>query len=159
MSRSRPDNASERRAHDELQCYTLAHRGAEFIHQHVVDAWIAQHADANTKPISLTFALIGLYLHVERGFSGRRVQRVHMALGRRTPTWPVLTLPAERGNVTAVDVMKAAAGEPRDTAIDAWCSAVWAAYRPTHRDRIVSFLAQNGTEIANGASSNKEDSD
>lgn len=58
-------------AFHELQCYTLAHGGAEFIHQHVVDAWIAQNADGQTKPIALAFALAGLYLHVERAWAAR----------------------------------------------------------------------------------------
>ena len=80
------DRTPEQRAYDELQCYALAHGGAQFIHQHVVDAWAAQQADQHTKPIGLTFALVGLYLHVDRGFSGRQVQRVHLALGRRKRT-------------------------------------------------------------------------
>lgn len=79
----RGDAPSEQHAYHELQCYTLAHGDVEFIHQHVVDVWAAQHADETTKPIGLAFALVGLYLHVERGVSGRQVQRVHMALARR----------------------------------------------------------------------------
>jgi hypothetical protein len=43
--------ASEQQAYDELQCYTLGHSDPGFIHQHVVDAWAAQHADERTKPI------------------------------------------------------------------------------------------------------------
>lgn len=62
---------SECDAYNELQCYTLGQGDLAFIHQHVVDSWTAQHADEQTKPISLTFALVGLYLHVEKGFSGR----------------------------------------------------------------------------------------
>ena len=54
------DAPSERHAYDELQCYTLARGDLAFIHQHVVDAWAAQHADERTKPIGLTFALVGL---------------------------------------------------------------------------------------------------
>lgn len=50
---------SEPAAYDELQAYTLAHGDPAFIHQHVVDAWAAQHADEETKPIALTFALVG----------------------------------------------------------------------------------------------------
>lgn len=46
----------------EFTCYTLAHRDPAFLHQHVVDAFAAQHADDSTKPITLVFALVGLYL-------------------------------------------------------------------------------------------------
>jgi hypothetical protein len=41
---------SEQDAYNELCCYTLAHTGGRFIHQHVVDAFIAQHANEATKP-------------------------------------------------------------------------------------------------------------
>jgi hypothetical protein len=71
---------TEAGACNELQGYTLMLRDEAFIHQNVVDAWMAQHANETTKPIGLTFALIGLYLHIERGFSGRQVQRAHMTL-------------------------------------------------------------------------------
>jgi hypothetical protein len=49
---------AEREAYEELQCYTLSHGGHEFVHQHAVDAWAAQHADERTRPIGLTFALV-----------------------------------------------------------------------------------------------------
>ena len=70
----------------ELCAYTLAHPSPAFIHQHVVDAFAAQRATEQTKPIGLTFALAGLYLHVEKGFSGKQVQRAHMDMGRRKRT-------------------------------------------------------------------------
>jgi hypothetical protein len=129
-SRDEPNTASAARvAYDELASYTLTHGGAEFIHQHVVDAFGAQSATPATKPIGLTFALIGLYLHVERGFSGRQVQRAHMMLARRTRDWPAFPLPEDRGSMTALDVMAVPAGAERDRAIDAWCASVWGAYR------------------------------
>lgn len=115
-------------AYDELANYTLTHGGAEFIHQHVVDAFAAQHATEATKPITLAFALIGLYLHVERGFTGRQVQRAHAVLAGRSRSWPAFPLPDDRGSITAADVLAAPAGPDRDRAIDAWCAAVWSAY-------------------------------
>jgi hypothetical protein len=36
------------------------HRDPSFIHQYVVDAFAAQQADEQTKPMKLTFALVGL---------------------------------------------------------------------------------------------------
>jgi hypothetical protein len=127
-------------AYDLLCCYTLGLGDATFIHQHVVDARIAQLADERTKPIALTFALVGLYLHVERGVSGRDVQRVHMTLAKRKQVWPSFSLPASRGAITAADVMSAPEGQERDRAIDAWCAAVWHEYRAS-RDTIAALLA------------------
>jgi hypothetical protein len=121
--------ASEQDAYEELQCYTLAHGDPAFIHQRVVDAWVAQHASEQTKPISVTFALVGLYLHVEKGFSGRQVQRTHLKLAQHGRNWPTFALPGERGSVTAIEVMTAPAGPERDQAIDAWCASVWNAFR------------------------------
>jgi hypothetical protein len=121
--------SAERDAYDELASYTLTRGDRAFIHQHVVDAFAAQHATTSTKPIALAFALIGLYLRVERGFTGRQVQRAHMMLAKRSRSWPTFALPERRGTMTAADVVLAPPGPERDRAIDAWCAAVWDAYR------------------------------
>jgi len=142
-ARALNDGTPEQIAYQELQCYTLAHREPGFIHQHVVDAWAAQHADESTKPIALTFALIGLCLHIERGFTGRQVQRVHMELGKRKRAWPSFTLPCDRGSHTASRVMAAPAGPERDMAIDAWCGSVWEAFKESHR-AVAELLAEHG---------------
>jgi hypothetical protein len=53
--------------YNELSYYTLGHPDKKyFIHQHLVDAYTAQKADENTKPIAITFDLVGLYLYVEK---------------------------------------------------------------------------------------------
>jgi len=124
---------SEKDAYNELQGYTLGLGDERFIHQHVVDAWMAQHADERTKPIGLTFALVGLYLHVQRGFSGRQVQRAHVFLARRRRTWPTFPLPEERGSLTAAEVIAAEPGPERNRAINNWCVSVWESYRQCHQ--------------------------
>jgi hypothetical protein len=136
-------STAEDDAHVALQCYTLEHGGKEFIHQHVVDAWMAQHADEQTKPIGLTFALVGLYLHLEAGFTGRQVQLAHMALARHRRPWPSFPLPADRGALTAIDVMRVPEGVERDRAIDAWCASVWASYANVRQD-VADLLRQHG---------------
>src|SRR5262245_13289845 len=109
-----------------LWAYTLEHPGLDFLHQHAVDALAAQQANADTTPLQLTFALVGLYLYVEEGCTGRQVQRVHAILAQRRPKWPDFALPTFRGTRTVDDVLAAAAGPARDAAIRAWCGAVWA---------------------------------
>ena len=133
----------EQHAFDELCAYTLTRGDAAFIHQHAVDAFAAQHADASTKPIKITFALVGLYLLLERQVSGKQVQRFHMQLAKRKETWPIFPLPADRGRMTAVDVMKAAEGAERDAAIHAWCRSVWAAYSGS-REAVAGLLRERG---------------
>src|SRR5260370_22891507 len=100
---------SNENAYNELCCYTLTHGDPAFIHQHVVDAFAAQNADERTKPIKLTFALIGLYLHVEKQFSGREVQRTHQFLAEGKRLWPSFPLPPDRGSLTPADVTSAPA--------------------------------------------------
>jgi hypothetical protein len=128
-------------AYHELCSYTLTCGDPEFIHQHVVDAFAAQNADERTKPIKLTFALIGLYLHVEKQFSGREVQRAHQFLAGRKRLWPSFPLPSDRGSLTAADVMAVPAGSKRNKAIDNWCVAVWNAFRNNHQ-RVTKLLQE-----------------
>jgi hypothetical protein len=130
-------------AYHQLCAYTLTRGDAAFIHQHVVDAYAAQHANERTKPITITFALIGLYLLAEHGTSGRQVQRVHMQLGRQKHGWPVFGLPKDRGAMTAIDVLGAPVGSERDRAIHDWCRSVWTAFS-TNRDTVAQLLKQHG---------------
>jgi hypothetical protein len=132
-----------REAYNEVYAYTMGHSGGSFILQHVVDAFAAQTAGVDAKPIGVTFALIGLYLHVEKKFSGRHVQRVHMQLGRRKRQWRAIPLPRDRGNMTAADVLATPAGPDRDLAIDAWCRDVWAAFHES-RQTIIDLLREHG---------------
>ncbi len=85
-------------AYDELYVYTMGRDG--FILQHVVDAFGAQTASKDSKPMRVTFALVGLFLRVERQYSGRQVQDVHMQLARHRKQWPSIPLPEDRGGMT-----------------------------------------------------------
>jgi hypothetical protein len=128
---------SMRAAYDEVYAYTMGRPG--FILQHVVDAFAVQTANDESKPIGVVFGLVGLYLHVEKQFSGRQVQRVHMELGRRKKEWPRVHVPENRGSVTVADVLAAPAGLERDKAINNWCQSVWTAFS-ANRQTIISLL-------------------
>ncbi|MHC4092751.1 MAG: hypothetical protein ACYSVY_21170 [Planctomycetota bacterium] len=84
-----------------------------------------------------------MFLHVERGFSGRQVQPVHVILGKRKHTWRQFVLPYDRGAVTACDAMAAPAGAERDRAIDAWCTSVWQIFGESH-GRVIWTLQHHG---------------
>jgi hypothetical protein len=127
------NHKTDREKYHELAYYTLSLRDPPFIHQHVVDAFAAQQADKNTKPITLTFALVGLYLHLEKKYSGREVQRAHMRLAKQKKQWPKFDLPEQRGAITVADVLAAKAGSERVKMIDAWCAAVWEVYGQSHQ--------------------------
>lgn len=133
---------TEQAVYDELCYYTLAHSDASFIHQHVVDASAAQTANENTKPIKLTFALVGLYLHIEKQFNGRQVQLAHMKLAQVKQEWPTFSLPKNRGAVTVSNVMASPAGPERDEMIHQWCVSVWDAFCE-NREVISKLLIKN----------------
>jgi len=125
----------------QLSAYTLNHGDPAFIHQHVVDAYAAQNASERTKPVAITFALAGLYLHVEKNFTGREVQLAHMKMAKNKRPWPSFSLPEDRGAITVREVLAAPVGERRDAMIEAWAAAVWAAFRDS-RDTVAEVLRQ-----------------
>jgi Family of unknown function (DUF5946) len=131
---------STRAAYDEVYVYTMGRPG--FILQHVVDAFAVQTANDKSRPIGVVFGLVGLYLHVEKHFSGHQVQRVHMELGRRKREWPRVYVPDDRGSMTVSDVLAASAGPERDVAINNWCRSVWTAFS-TNRQAIISLLQEH----------------
>jgi hypothetical protein len=128
--------------YDELCAYTLSLRDEFFLHQLVVDAQTLQTATEATKPIALIFALLGLYLSMEKNISGRQVQRFHMQLARLGLQWSRPAVPSDRGSVTAADALAAAPGEARNRAIHAWCASVWKAYAPA-RPEIIAIAARH----------------
>jgi Family of unknown function (DUF5946) len=130
-------------AYDELNAYTLQRGDVGFSHQHVVDAHAAQSASLDDPPIRLAQALVGLYLNVEHGVDGRRIQRVHSLLAGQRPDRPRFVLPEERGRITPIEVIAHDPGRDRDAAIEAWAADVWIAYRP-QRDTVEDFLERHG---------------
>lgn len=116
----------------ELTAYTVTRGYGDFIHQLAVDAYGAQHAREDSRPIGLAFALFGLYFAFEKGYSGRQVQHMHMLLARRSKSWPRFPPPGRVGGLTVWDVMQAAPGERRDTMLRHWGQSVWEAWGREH---------------------------
>jgi Family of unknown function (DUF5946) len=113
---------------NEMTYYTLAHADPRFIHQHLVDAYGAQHVRRSKSTIGAAFALAGLYLAVERGFTGRQVQKMHMLMANKSKEWPRFIAPDDAGPVTVADVLAVEPGPGRDEKLMEWCASVWAAW-------------------------------
>jgi Family of unknown function (DUF5946) len=113
---------------NELSYYTLAHGDPRFIHQHLVDAYGAQHVRQSKSTIGAAFTLAGLYLAVERGFTGRQVQKLHMVMASKSKAWPRFDPPADLGPLTVADVLSVEAGPDRDEKLMQWCASVWGAW-------------------------------
>jgi len=131
---------TDQEAFDELAFYTLSHASPEFIHQYAVDAFAAQTADVNTKPLKVVFAVVGLYLHCERGFTGRQAQLAHMELTHAKTRLPHFDLPDDRGRITVHEVLMELPGEARDKVIREWAVCTWAAIHESCAD-ISDWLA------------------
>jgi hypothetical protein len=132
---------SDEDLYNELASYTLELRDPEFIHQHIVDAYAVQHAGPGTKPIAIVFGLVGLYLYLEKNFTGRQVQRAHMQLARHRREWVAPSIPPQRATIGVADVLAAPPGPPRQAVIRDWCEAIWQDWHDA-RPQIVA-LAQN----------------
>ncbi len=124
----------------ELTCHTLAHPEPAFIHQLAVDAYTAQHANETTKTIAIVFALVGLYLHIDKGFSGRQVQKAHMQLARRRKSFARPRLATNCGAITVADVVAAPPGEQRDARIEEWCRSVWNSWSKEDHEHIAALV-------------------
>ncbi len=124
----------------ELSAYTLSRGDSGFMHQHVVDAYGAQHGGfqgrvrerRTASNIGIAFSLLGLYLAIEKGCTGRQVQRAHMALGRWRKQYPVPEGSPSRAALTVSDVMQAEPGAARDQMLQRWAASVWESWKPAH---------------------------
>ncbi len=127
--------------YSELSAYTLTHSDPTFIHQYVSDAHALQTADESTKPIRITFALVGLYLYLVHGYSGKEVQKAHTQIAKKKLVWPKFILPKNRGAISVADVMASSIGKERDDLIKAWCSSVWESYAESHQ-KVAEFVGE-----------------
>ena len=127
--------------YNELAFYTLSHPGPDFIHQHIVDAFVAQSAKKETKWIAIYYSLIGLYLYVEKGYTGKQIQLEHIRLSKQKKEFLPFELPRNKGNFTVEDVLKTDPGIERDLAIELWCKVVWEAHK-TCKSYIVAYLGK-----------------
>jgi hypothetical protein len=116
----------------ELSCWTLTRQDSRFIHQHAVDAYEAQHAGGTTLPITAVFGLIGLYLSLEKGYTGRQVQLAHMKIASRRKEWPWLEAPARRAERTVMDVLGAETDEEKEKMLMEWAASVWSIWQDRH---------------------------
>ena len=129
--------------YQELTLYTFSLGDEEFIHQHVADAYTAQHSSNKLKNIQIWFALIGLYLFLEHKYSGKAVQRVHRKLAESTKDWPQIALMKSIAGITVNDILSAESGDMRKRAIHSWSEVIWQAWQQKH-EKIIGRYTQIG---------------
>lgn len=103
-------------------------------HQLTVDAYGAQHAGGPTGGIYVAYSLVGLYLALERGWSGTMVRGFHGRMGRPDATWPALPRPPSTGDLTVADVVaagvRAGSRDGHALLVERWGRSVWEAWAP-----------------------------
>ncbi len=127
----------------DLSALTLSLRDKDFIHQLVVDAYAAQHSGANVKPVTTAFALIGLDLVFERGYTGRQVQKVHIALGKTRRQWPHFVPPSGKAALTVRDVLENVSRDSYAGWVYQWGKSVWDLWQAEHVE-ISRLVHQSG---------------
>ena len=85
-----------------------------------------------TRPITAVFGLIGLYLALEKGYTGRQVQLAHMKIASRRKEWPRLQPPARREELTVMDVLRDETDTEREKMLMKWAESVWMSWEPLH---------------------------
>ena len=123
-----------RRLYDELSAFTLTVADTDFTHQLIVDTYCAQHVGPNVRTISIAFSLIGLYLVIERGYTGRQVQLAHMALAAKSKTWPHFNPPPQTSTMTVFDVVNGINVDNYLKRVHEWAGSVWKAWESSHSD-------------------------
>jgi hypothetical protein len=103
-------------------------------HQTSVDAYAAQHVGPGTRPISIWFALNGLYLVLEREFNGIQARQAHGHLANTVPasSWRSFEPPMDPGAVTVLDVALSGTAEEQAIAVLDWGASVWKTWAHVH---------------------------
>lgn len=114
--------------YQKLILYTFSLGDKDFVHQHVIDAYTAQHSSDELKGIQICFALIGLYLLLEQGYSGKMVQKVHRQLAQKTKDWPRMVHVDTIKGLNVSDVLLQGSDDTRARLIHEWCGTVWKAW-------------------------------
>jgi hypothetical protein len=92
------------------------------------------------------FAVMGLYLYLEKNFTGRQVQLAHMRMARQRKNWPQLPLPSRQSDIGVSDVISAEPGSLRDAMIRKWCAAVWEVWQESRPQIAELAKAELGVE-------------
>jgi hypothetical protein len=110
--------------------------------QTYVDSYGAQHVGPRMAPITIAFALNGLYLVLERGWTGLQVREAHGYLANTVDRWPTFTPPEQVGDLTVFDLSMASSPTEHIEILQRWAHMVWASWEHVHRQVIDMTDAQ-----------------
>jgi len=102
------------------------------LHQLTEDAYSAQHAGARVPAIGMAFALIGLHLALDDGWSGNAVRAAHQFLAARHNEWPHFEPPSTPASLTIAHVAGSPTPEEHASRVRAWSASVWESWSAQH---------------------------
>ncbi len=102
------------------------------LHQLTEDTYAAQHAGPNVPAIGVAFALIGLHLRLDLGWSGNAVRATHQYLAAHQRDWPKFDPPSARATLTVAHVSGSPTPLEHASRVRAWAASVWEAWSPEH---------------------------
>jgi len=118
--------------YQELILYTFSLGDNDFIHQHVIDAYTAQHSSPELKGIQISFALIGIYLYLEQHYSGRAVQQAHRRLAEKRKQWPTFIHSQPVTEITVQNILFEINKDTFMASVYNWSEVVWQAWAADH---------------------------
>jgi hypothetical protein len=86
------------------------------------------------KPVTITFALVGLYLIFERGYTGREVHRAHMLLGKLQKKWPRFESKIKGDEITVAEILQTISKDNFKEVLSRWGKSVWDSWKPEHEN-------------------------
>jgi hypothetical protein len=103
------------------------------LHQLTEDAYGAQHAGPRVPAIGMAFALIGLHLVLDAGWSGTAVRAAHQYLAAHYKNWPRFTAPGQPAVLTVAHVAGSPTPEVHASRVRAWAASVWESWSTEHQ--------------------------
>lgn len=117
------------------------------LHQLTVDTYGAQHAGGSAARIGVAFALIGLRLSLDEGWSGGEVRDAHQHLAANFRDRPEFAPPVERTWMTVYDVALATSPDEHARLVRRWAAEVWAAWEQVREDVVALLGARLPMEV------------
>lgn len=99
--------------------------------QPAADAFTLQHWSGSMPPIRQAFALNGLYLVFELGYTGLQARAAHGRLAGTGAAWTTYEVPDHAGDMRASDVSIAAVAHCADD-MASWGRTAWDAWEHAH---------------------------
>ena len=102
-------------------------------HQLTEDAYAAQHAGPGVPAIGIAFALIGLHLALDEGWSGTGIRAAHQYLAAHHNEWPHFATPSEPAALTVAHVAGSPTPAEHASRVQSWAASVWESWSTEHQ--------------------------